>query len=209
MKEKKIDSEICGIFPTPIYMSSIDRSLSSIELSFIEEMKKDTHESEGNFISNNNYVLENIKLISIKKELELRIQDYFIKVLNARDDVIPYITQSWLTYTDKDQFHHQHKHPNSFISGVFYANADEEFDSIKFFKDIYQPIIPGYKDWNLWNSESWYFKIKTGDIILFPSSLAHMVDYKKGGNTTRVCLAFNTFLKGKVGDQKDLTELKL
>jgi hypothetical protein len=47
---------------------------------------------------------------------------------------------------------------------------------------------------------------KTGDIILFPSSLTHMVETKEGTNT-RISLAFNVFIKGTVGNNKNLTEL--
>jgi uncharacterized protein (TIGR02466 family) len=95
------------------------------------------------------------------------------------------------------------------VSGVFYVNSDEKFDKIKFYKkDVYQIIKPEIKEWNLWNSESWWFTVKTGDIILFPSSLTHMVETKEGNNT-RISLAFNVFIKGMVGNNKDLTELKL
>ncbi len=53
-----------------------------------------------------------------------------------------------------------------------------KFDKIKFFNDNYKTIKPEVKDWNIWNSESWWFPVKTGDIILFPSSLTHMVETK-------------------------------
>ena len=43
---------------------------------------------------------------------------------------------------------------------------------------------------------------------MFPSSLVHQVDLKKGNNT-RISLAFNTFYKGKLGINSELTELIL
>ena len=48
----------------------------------------------------------------------------------------------------------------------------------------------------------------SGDIFLFPSSLAHMVETKQGKNT-RISLSFNVFIKGTVGSDRDLTELIL
>ena len=86
--------------------------------------------------------------------------------------------------------------------------SNEEFDKIKFFNDKYQTIKIEIKDWNLWNAESWWFSVKTGDVILFPSSLTHMVENKEGTNT-RISLAFNVFIKGTVGNNKNLTELIL
>jgi hypothetical protein len=79
---------------------------------------------------------------------------------------------------------------------------------LNFLKKDYKTIKPEIKDWNLWNSESWWFPVKTGDIIMFPSSLTHMVENKEGTNT-RISLAFNVFIKGTIGNNKNLTELIL
>jgi hypothetical protein len=94
------------------------------------------------------------------------------------------------------------------VSGIIYINCHENLDKIKFFNDNCKTIKFEVKDYNLWNSESWWFSVKTGDIILFPSSLNHMVETKEGDNT-RISLAFNVFIKGTVGDKKGLTELIL
>ncbi len=204
-----IESTINGIFPTPIYMSKLDRELTKKELSFIDKSKLDYYKNEGNITSNDNYILNQKVFSSLKEDLYLRVQDYFNKVLSTTDAVTPYITQSWLNYTETNQYHHKHEHPNSLISGVFYVNCHEEFDKIKFFKkDGYQTIKPQVKNWNLYNSESWWFTVKTGDIILFPSALTHMVETKEGDNT-RISLAFNVFIKGTLGNNKELTELIL
>jgi uncharacterized protein (TIGR02466 family) len=204
-----IESTINSIFPTPIYMSKLDRKLTPLELKFIDKNKKTFTKNEGNITSNNNYILNEKPFLNIKKELDLRVKDYFEKVISSTDTVIPYITQSWLNYTETNQYHHKHKHPNSLVSGVFYINCHEELDKIKFFRDDdYKMIKPETKDWNLWNSETWWFPVKTGDIIMFPSSLTHMVETKEGNNT-RISLAFNVFIKGTIGSNKNLTELVL
>ena len=36
------------------------------------------------------------------------------------------ITQSWINFTKKGEYHHPHAHPNSLISGVFYVEADKD-----------------------------------------------------------------------------------
>jgi uncharacterized protein (TIGR02466 family) len=203
-----MEATINGIFPTPIYISKIDRKLTPLELKFVDKNKKDFHKNEGNIASRNNYILNEKQFINIKKELVLKVQDYFDKVISPANNITPYITQSWLNYTEKNQYHHKHEHPNSLVSGVFYINCHEEHDKIKFFNDTYKTIKLEIKDWNIWNSESWWFSVKTGDVILFPSSLTHMVETKQGDNT-RISLAFNVFIKGTFGDNKQLTELIL
>jgi len=203
-----IESNINGIFPTPIYISKLDRELTPLELKFVDKNKKDFYKNDGNITSNNNYILNEKPFANIKKELDLKIQDYFDKVISPANNITPYITQSWLNYTETNQYHHKHAHPNSLVSGVFYINCHEEHDKIKFFNDNYKTIKLEVKDWNIWNSESWWFTVKTGDVILFPSSLTHMVETKQGDNT-RISLAFNVFIKGTIGNNKNLTELML
>lgn len=203
-----MEANIDGIFPTPIYISKLNRELTNKELEFIDKTKSDVYKNEGNTTSNDNYILNHKYFKYLKEDLILRVQDYFDKVICPANNITPYITQSWLNYTETNQYHHKHQHANSLVSGVFYINCDDKFDKIKFFNDKYQTIKPEVKDWNIWNSESWWFSVKTGDIILFPSSLSHMVETKKGDNT-RISLAFNVFIKGTVGDNKQLTELIL
>jgi len=203
-----IESNISGIFPTPIYISKLNRELTNKELSFIDKTKSDCNKNEGNITSNDNYILNNKAFKDLKIDLDLIVKDYFEKVISPTDAITPYITQSWLNYTETNQYHHKHHHPNSLVSGVFYINCDNKFDKIKFFNTEYKTIKPEVKNWNLWNSESWWFPVKTGDIIIFPSSLTHMVETKEGTNT-RISLAFNVFIKGKIGNNEQLTELIL
>jgi uncharacterized protein (TIGR02466 family) len=203
-----IESNIHGIFPTPIYISKLNRELTNKELLFIDKTKSDVCINEGNTTSNDNYILNQKVFNHLKTELDLIIQDYFNKIICPANNITPYITQSWLNYTEKNQYHHKHQHANSLISGVFYINCDEKFDKINFFNDKFQTIKPDVKDWNIWNSESWWFPVKTGDVILFPSSLTHMVETKQGDNT-RISLAFNIFIKGKIGNNKKISELVL
>ena len=88
-----------------------------------------------------------------------------------------------------------------------YLNADIDLDSIIFYRPKqYQTITIDTKDdcYNVFNSSLWTYSVKTRDIILFPSSLEHSVETKKGKNT-RMSLAFNVFVKGIEGSNKDLT----
>ena len=203
-----MQSTIHGLFPTPIYITKLTRQFSNKENKFIEKSKLDTYKNEGNLTSNDNCILNSKTFISLKKELDGIVKDYFNKVISPSNNIKPYITQSWLNYTEQTQYHHTHAHPNSLVSGVLYINADKDNDKIKFFKPMYQIIKPEIKEYNLYNSETWWFPVETLDVVLFPSSLTLRVEVKQGTNT-RISLAFNTFIKGTVGDNKKLTELRL
>ena len=118
------------------------------------------------------------------------------------------LKQSWANYTEAGQYHHKHAHPNSVVSGVFYPQANREFDKIYFYKDGYERIKVPAAEYNHYNSESWWFEVGAGDLILFPSHLTHMVQTKEDDNT-RISIAFNTFLKGYIGSDESLTGLHL
>ena len=200
---------IHNLFPIPIYMTNMDRPFTKQELKFAEEQKKHCTKNEGNINTKDNYILNRKEFKNIKKFLDAACKDYLERIICPKNNIELYITQSWLNYTEENQFHHQHAHPNSIISGVLYFNSDN--DNIKFFNlKQYHQISPQIDEdkYNIWNSSSWWFPVETGQLVMFPSSTTHQVDTKKGNNT-RVSLAFNTFYKGAVGSNSSLTELIL
>jgi len=203
-----IKATISGIFPTPIYNVMLDRKFTQRELSFVEKTRATYVENTGNVRSPNTHILDVPSFATLKKEINSFIKDYFSKILLPPKSVSPYITQSWLNYTEKNEYHHEHAHPNSYVSGVFYIDADKAYDKITFKQNRYLQIKPSVTKWNVFNSESWFFPVQTGQLIMFPSSLVHLVEKKKGDNT-RISLSFNVFLKGILGKENQLYQLKL
>ena len=197
------------LFPEPVYCSELDRALTKKELETIAKYKKETNSNAGNITSSENYVLENKALNNLKKDLHTKVMDYFDKVICTDNLITPYITQSWINYTKSDQFHHKHTHSNSLVSGIFYVSADKKVDSITF-SNAYldEKIKLNATKYNMFNSLSCKFLVETGNILLFRSFLVHGVGKKKGNNI-RISLSFNVFIKGTVGNKKDLTELIL
>ena len=86
-----MEATINGIFPTPIYISKVDRKLTTLELKFVDKNKKDFYKNDGNITSKNNYILNEKSFVNIKKELDLKVQDYFEKVISPTDAITPYI----------------------------------------------------------------------------------------------------------------------
>ena len=198
-----------SIFPIPIYISNIDRPYTKQELEFVEQQKKICVINEGNTTTQNNYILKTKQLKNINKFLEQHCQNYLDTIICPKNNIKLYITQSWLNYTNKNQYHHKHEHPNSIISGVLYFNSDIQNDKILFTTNKgYEQIAPTIDNtkYNFWNSKTWFFPVETGNLFMFPSSTTHQVETKKGNNT-RISLAFNTFYKGTIGSDSLLTEL--
>ncbi len=201
---------INNLFPTPIYTTKINRGFTKQELNFVKEQKKHCTKNDGNINTKDNYILNRKQFKNIKKFLDKHCKEYLNTVICPKNNIELYITQSWLNYTEANQYHHQHAHPNSVVSGVFYFNSDIKNDKILFSKGGYKQISPEIdkEKFNLWNSSTWFFPVETGNLFMFPSSTTHQVETKKGNNI-RISLAFNTFYKGSVGSNTELTELIL
>lgn len=202
-----IEFNVVNLFPTALGVYSLPREITKEELSFVSSLEK--LENLGNYKSTNYRVLEESAMAEIKSFLLLCTQDYFSRIHQPKNDITLKITQSWCNYTEDKEFHHKHTHPNSFISGVFYFQTNQETDRIYFFDESYKPFKIPTKDYNLWNSDKWWVPSVTGQLLLFPSGLPHMVEDRPETGLTRISLSFNTFFAGTLGDSNDLTELIL
>lgn len=194
-----------GLFAQPVGFFDLGRELTEEEKFFLMELEQ--RPNMGNRTSTNNFVLKNPVLTSLRSWMEDCVAEYFKATVNPKHDVTLRVTQSWVNYSEPGQYHHKHAHPNSFISGVFYIQTNPN-DKIYFYRDGWQQIKFPPSEWNAWNSESWWFEALQGRLVLFPSSLTHMVPTVEGENV-RVSLSFNTFPLGTVGEEMDLTGLKL
>jgi uncharacterized protein (TIGR02466 family) len=197
--------QLHNLFPTAVGFADLGRPLSDEELFFIRELE--TRANQGNTTSTDNFVLRNPALTSLRSFIEDSVSEYFKNTANPKHDVSLRVTQSWCNYSEPGQFHHKHAHPNSYVSGVFYVQTNPD-DRIYFYRDGYQQIKFPPLEWNQYNSESWWFEATTGKLILFPSSAQHMVPQVQG-EETRISLSFNTFPVGMIGEEVDLTGLRL
>ena len=168
--------QLHNLFPTPVGFAELGRPLSDEELFFIRELE--TRPNMGNTTSTDNFVLRSPVLTNLRSFIEDAVGEYFKATVNPKHNVTLRVTQSWCNYSNPGQFHHKHAHPNSYISGVFYVQTNPD-DRIYFYKDGWQQIKFPPEQWNPYNSESWWYEAHVGKLILFPSSLTHMVPKSK------------------------------
>ena len=199
------------IFPIPIVVSQLERDYTDEERKFFAKQNSKQQRNIGNSMSANNYILEEPELAGIKSEIEVVLKEYMDNIIcPTQEDNELYITQSWMNWTRPGEWHHKHNHSNSYLSGVFYVDADEANDKIVFINDRYSTIKIPAKETNHFNTETWDFTTRTGLLVIFPSYLQHMVEMKaQNQKKTRISLAFNMFVRGTLGANKSLTELKL
>lgn len=193
-----------GIFPTPVGVKKIEREFSDDELSFI--LGQERGKNSGNEISVASDVLDDPRLSALKEEVAQAVSVFLKETYNPERDPKIFLTQSWVNYTKPGQFHHQHNHPNSFLSGVVYVKTNN--DKILFCRDRYEQVKLKPQEFNWYNSDTWWFDVNAGDIMIFPSYLTHRVPEVEEDGHERVSIAFNTFVQS-VGDKEEMTALHL
>jgi uncharacterized protein (TIGR02466 family) len=107
---------------------------------------------------------------------------------------------------------HSHAHSNSFVSGVlYYCELPMPPSRVIFDRDMmYQRIklAPAADKANLYNSPTNVITPKSKEVLLFPSEINHAVE-PNGSNQPRRAVSFNCFVKGKIGNFRDVSELHL
>jgi uncharacterized protein (TIGR02466 family) len=108
------------------------------------------------------------------------------------------ITTMWGNMTDagSGDSHHQHKHPLSFVSGVFYLS---EGSSTVFFNPSNMDM---FHVWKKNNQYEYIVEPKVGQLILFPSTLDHCTKPHRDLNH-RHTISINTLPSGKVNDSAE------
>jgi len=205
-ENKTNELRINCIFPVTICDIDIDRDFTEEELKFVSKHKELTTENTLNKTSQNTFILNSDEMTDIRQFCLLNTSKYFHEVLKVHPATSLYITQSWLNFSGNQQGHHTHSHPNSIVSGVFYFESDEN-DKIKFHRSYDSDPFPK-TEYDILNSETWWFPATKGKLILFSSKTVHSVDIRES-NVPRISLSFNTYFKGQIGHPSHLNYLKL
>jgi|TARA_B100000902_G_scaffold367246_1_gene389694 uncharacterized protein (TIGR02466 family) len=199
-------NNLIPLFPTAIQQVDLGPP-DEDELNYIKKLEKVPN--QGNKTSKDNYILNRPQLSNIARKIEAQVLFYLREIQKAQDSVTLNITQSWCNYSEPNEWHHKHKHPNSILSGVYYPQATEELDCIHFFNPIEPMIKVITTEDTPFNSGGESVPVKTGMLYLFPSFIEHAVPMLQQRNSTRISLSFNTFYRGELGCLENLNRLKV
>lgn len=196
---------IISLFPTAVGMFELGRDLTQKEKDYL--LNQEHFPNMGNTTSADRFILRHKSMKDLKAFIQASVDSYFAEVIAPSKQTSLYVTQSWVNYTKQGQWHHAHEHPNSIISGVFYVQSDDQ-DKIYFEKNRYEQISFPTENFNVYNSKTWWLEATQGRLILFPSCLRHSVNAVETDHT-RISLSFNTFAKGMIGSEENLTALEV
>ena len=206
LDQQELSNHLFCLFSEPLLVCSELYQLSENEFNFITGLERSSV-SGINLNSVNDFVLEEKELQGLKKYCQKNIETYVYEILKVERNLEFYITQSWCNYNRTGEHHHHHIHNNSMISGVFYVQTDGTRIQFHKGRDSF-PLKMNFSEQNLLNSDITFFKTEANRLFLYPSTLQHSVTKNKS-NVERISLAFNTFIKGFVGDNQQRTRLRL
>lgn len=200
--------ELLQLFPKPVLIASYHQDFSK-ELEYVKSLEHKLNEkSQTEYAkqSTNTFLLDEPELADIRSFIEVYLKFYVHNVLECSDELV--ITQAWSNICEKGRKHHEHVHPNSIVSGVFYFQINEKLPPIEFRNPNTHSFNLNIQKQNNFNSATFLLPLNSGELILFPSNLTHSVPENKD-DLPRISLAFNTFAKNSLGSIDSLTYLPL
>ena len=191
------------LFPTLIYKENL--SISPINMNKI----KFSPIGDFNYSTSDN-ILEQKYFSSLKKEIQRHVDIFTKDILEIENTLNFFITRSWVINIEKiNNGGPFHSHSNSFFTGVFYINVDEEKDSFQIERSkSYKYLEYNYENINEWNQQLMTYYPKKNDLIIFDASLSHRVGHHLTSNL-RTVVAFEIFAKGTFGSKGSLNSYNM
>jgi uncharacterized protein (TIGR02466 family) len=197
--------ELLQLFSTPLLIVPYEKPIDK-ELAYLKNISYREQKQNGNYRSDDSYLLRNEEFKNIKNFLGEAVDKFTKNVMQSKQRLI--ITQCWANRNPKGSKHHEHVHPNSIISGVMYFQIHEKLPPIQFAKDRQDGIKLDPIKYTHLNSESFMLPCKPGELIMFPSSLKHSVPINMS-DEDRISISFNTFCIDVIGSEQALTHLDI
>ena len=197
--------ELLQIFPTPLLITKYEGDLSK-EIKYVDSLPYTEQKANANFKSQDTYLLEIEELKNIKNFMYESLNRFTKNISQSEQRLV--ITQCWANKNPPGSKHHEHVHPNSILSGVFYLRQDKTLPPISFAKTNQHAMKLDPKKYNNLNSETFLLPCVAGELLLFPSNLKHSVPLNLG-KEARLSMSFNTFSVDTLGSEESLTHLDI
>ena len=200
-------SAIIPLFSSAVMVCSEKYALSAEEKAFVDGVEYGAN--TGNSKSRSDTILQQPELAGVNAFVQRQMTSYTQKLLKLEESLELYVTQSWLNRAEAGQFHPQHSHPNSLLSGVMFLSNEGKHPPIRFHRA--QPLFPlelKYTELNDFNASCRWFVLNDAA----PTEISSRPLHDVAPNTTdsaRVTLSFNSFIRGEIGSADSLTSLTL
>jgi uncharacterized protein (TIGR02466 family) len=200
--------EVQPLFAEPVFRADISEAITPDQVEYLKGLKMVRNKT--NLISENLYIFEEPELARLKQAVSDALAAYARDVMGIDQEI--YVTQSWALENPPRTGMHGHSHSNSIVSGsLYYTDMPSPGGKMVFSRHrTYQQIElpPQPERQTLFNAPANIVEPKKGEVVLFSSSLQHFVEPHQA-DVPRHAVAFNTFVRGKIGSFRDVSELTL
>jgi len=200
--------DVQPLFAEPVFRADIGHAISQEQIDFIKNQKMVSN--KVNLISENLYLFEAPEMKSIKDAVHEALELYADKVMSIPQKL--FVTQSWSLMNQPGMGMHGHSHSNSIVSGsLYFCDLPDPVSHMIFDRhNTYQQLVihPAVDRQNVYNTPANRVVPKKNEVVLFSSNLQHHVESNQSSEP-RYSIAFNSFIKGKLGDYRDVSELTL
>ncbi|MCB2066174.1 MAG: hypothetical protein KDE15_05985 [Erythrobacter sp.] len=196
------------LFAEPYFVTNIKDAISPKQVKFIQGLKMNSN--QVNQISEELFLFKRPEMRSIAEAVNQALQTFALEVMGMHHRLE--VTQSWALTNPPGVGMHGHTHSNSVISGsLYYAPLPNPPGNMIFERyNTYRQLefaVDQSKN-NIYNTVRNAVVPKEGDLVLFSSALQHYVEVNNGA-IDRHSIAFNSFIRGKIGSFRDVSELEL
>lgn len=183
------------VCPLKLFTFQCEESLTESVYNEVKKLKY--RKNTNNFTSFDHY--KNHELLNWFDECIEEVRK--VKFQNLIEKFV--ITNCWANKTSPLQFHHEHNHPNSIISGVFHLTSHDsaEIEFLELDKWISAGQEQIFKITENRSFVSSKIKPLRGNLILFPSTLIHKTTALKKNEEDRYSISFNSFPYGFISEK--------
>ena len=200
--------EVQPLFIEPMVRADLTGAITDKQIAYLKSLKM--VKNQVNLISENLYIFEEPELKDLKKVIQEALDVYTKDVMGISQKLA--VTQSWALVNNSNIGMHGHSHSNSVVSGsLYYTDMPKPAARMIFDRhNSYQflQLNPEAGQQNLYNAPNNAITPKGNELYLFSSGLQHYVE-PNSCTEPRYSVAFNTFIRGKIGSFRDVSELNL
>lgn len=192
---------IHDIFKVPVCSIQLDLDIKKLQSFCNEYQQKDTGKSLSNVGGyHSNYLsLEDLSLQPLIQEIKTHSSQFAKGFINNNEQVL---ANMWINISLYKDTNRSHNHPFSDISGVYYVKTPDDCGNIVFehpaldVLNYYSPETKS-KEFNEYNSPTWWKPAIENHLYLFPGWLKHRVEPNGNKTEERISISFNTIEKGE------------
>ena len=196
-----LNYKVTSIFPTCVHSLEID-NFDTYKDQLIKEAYQERDEDPiGRKLSNEGgWQSDQININQCKSEILKKIITDSLSGFTPMLEKVSMFVEGWTNINEPGNLNVKHVHPRCHLSGVLWIKTPKNcgnilFETPKFFEK-YQELKSYTDEFRLKTNsyENYFFYPKEGKILIFPSSLNHLVE-KNESDEDRISYSFNIILR--------------